>query len=212
MIVGLSFLLVISSIVIALWKCECDPQDSAACTKCENQQEVLFHQKLRPFLYFVSGSSILLYLLGIFYSLRTTLRVSFETNLQKMVATSDIISEKKRPSRTDETTQWSRLTAFIVLVISLILFGLLAHKLVEVLADSSETLGVSGSFLSFPIAAFLSSSELYNIVLSAAKRDAMLATESISHYIVQILMLQIPFLTVLSGIINLLIDSVADFL
>ncbi|KAI3639606.1 hypothetical protein MIR68_002300 [Amoeboaphelidium protococcarum] len=102
-----------------------------------------------------------------------------------------------------EAPEWSKTKSAIILLVSTVLFALLAEKLVDTVDSVIEGGGVSEKFLGLTLFAIVPSfTEFLNAIAFAMYGNVSLSLEIGCAYVVQIALIQIPILVGLSAFWN----------
>lgn len=102
-----------------------------------------------------------------------------------------------------DAPEWSKWKSAIILLVSTVLFSLLAELLVDGVDDVISNSGVDQKFLGLTLFALVPNvTEFVNAIAFAMYGNVALSLEIGSAYAVQVALIQIPFLVILSALWN----------
>lgn len=192
------------------------------CTGCSYtlphnpSQDSVYVNQVRPLMYLCAAFLPTAYIVGLWFTLRTHVKQIYHSDTKKHdsvhLGTSSARSsqhmESSSPDSKDEheggghdAPEWSKMKSAAILLVSTVLFALLAEKLVNTVDEVISHSGIPEKFLGLTLFALIPSfTEFLNAVAFAMYGNISLSLEIGGAYVVQIALIQIPILVGLSGL------------
>ncbi|EPZ32884.1 hypothetical protein O9G_004769 [Rozella allomycis CSF55] len=204
----------------------CDSCNNSVCLSCVYEkansllEDKFFLESIRPLTYICSIILVLVYLVGLWFTLRTHVTQIYERrssvisardstfrfpgNLNENNHSSQNVSpEPDHQGSGHDAPAWSKIKSTIVLLVSTVLFSLLAELLVDSVDSVLKGGVLSERFIGLTLFALVPNvTEFINALAFALNNNISLSLEIGSAYTLQVALLQVPALVAFSAFYN----------
>ena len=173
-----------------------------------------FSEHVQPLMYWCAGILPSAYLVGLIFMLKTHSRQIYDCKkhdssiLLDYSVAGGVENHESAPhiesEGVHEAPEWSKLKSTVILLVSTVLFALLAELLVHSVDSVIASLRLDAKFLGLTLFALVPSfTEFMNAIMFARQGNVALSLEIGSAYVVQIALIQIPLLVAFSAFWNI---------